>query len=222
MTPVEIQKILENQSRYFESGATLPVKSRIAALKKLHAAIKQNEKMITQALTQDLGKSDLEGFMCEAGLVLGEISYMIKNIRKFARNEKKATCITNFAASTFVKKSPRGKVLIMSPWNYPFLLSMDPLVDAIAAGNTVVLKPSAYSANTSREIARLLEVVFSPEYVAVVTGGRAENRLRAHDLRLRDERFRRIPRGGGQHLLSGNRRHPLLRRRHGNARRAAQ
>ena len=175
MTPVEIQKILENQSRYFESGATLPVKSRIAALKKLHAAIKQNEKMITQALTQDLGKSDLEGFMCEAGLVLGEISYMIKNIRKFARNEKKATCITNFAASTFVKKSPRGKVLIMSPWNYPFLLSMDPLVDAIAAGNTVVLKPSAYSANTSRVIARLLEEVFSPEYVAVVTGGRAEN-----------------------------------------------
>lgn len=175
MTPVEIQKILENQSRYFESGATLPVKARIAALKKLHAAIKQNEKMITQALTQDLGKSDLEGFMCEAGLVLGEISYMIKNIRKFARNEKKATCITNFAASTFVKKSPRGKVLIMSPWNYPFLLSMDPLVDAIAAGNTVVLKPSAYSANTSRVIARLLEEVFSPEYVAVVTGGRAEN-----------------------------------------------
>ena len=175
MTPVEIQKILENQSRYFESGATLPVKSRIAALKKLHAAIKQNEKMITQALTQDLGKSDLEGFMCEAGLVLGEISYMIKNIRKFSLNEKKATCITNFAASTFVKKSPRGKVLIMSPWNYPFLLSMDPLVDAIAAGNTVVLKPSAYSANTSRVIARLLEEVFSPEYVAVVTGGRAEN-----------------------------------------------
>ena len=89
MTPVEIQKILENQSRYFESGATLPVKARITALKKLHAAIKQNEKMITQALTQDLGKSDLEGFMCEAGLVLGEISYMIKNIRKFARNEKR-------------------------------------------------------------------------------------------------------------------------------------
>ena len=175
MTSVEIQKILENQSKYFESGATLPVKNRIAALKKLHAAIRQNEKMITDALTADLGKSALEGFMCEAGLVLGEISYMLKNIRKFARNEKKSTCITNFAASTFVKKSPRGKVLIMSPWNYPFLLSMDPLVDALAAGNTVVLKPSAYSANTSRVIAQLLKECFSPEYVAVVTGGRAEN-----------------------------------------------
>ena len=175
MTSVEIQKILENQSKYFESGATLPVKNRIAALKKLHAAIRQNEKIITDALTADLGKSALEGFMCEAGLVLGEISYMLKNIRKFARNEKKSTCITNFAASTFVKKSPRGKVLIMSPWNYPFLLSMDPLVDALAAGNTVVLKPSAYSANTSRVIAQLLKECFSPEYVAVVTGGRAEN-----------------------------------------------
>ena len=175
MTEVEIQKILDGQKKYFASGATLPVKTRIAALKKLYAVIKENEKMITDALTADLGKSALEGFMCEAGLVMGEISYMLKNIRRFARDEGRATPITNFAAKSFVKKSPRGSVLIMSPWNYPFLLTMDPVVDALAAGNTVVVKPSAYSANTSRVIADLLGQCFEPEYVAVVTGGRAEN-----------------------------------------------
>lgn len=175
MTQIEIQEILKKQKDYFETGATLPIKARIEALKKIHAYIKAHEKEITDALTADLGKSALEGFMCEAGLVLGEISYMLKNIRKFARDEGRATPITNFAAKSFVKKSPRGAVLIMSPWNYPFLLTMDPLVDALAAGNTVVVKPSAYSANTSRVIAELIEKCFAPEYVAVVTGGRAEN-----------------------------------------------
>lgn len=175
MTQTEIQEILKKQKDYFETGATLPIKARIEALKKIHAYIKAHEKEITDALTADLGKSALEGFMCEAGLVLGEISYMLKNIRKFARDESRATPITNFAAKSFVKKSPRGAVLIMSPWNYPFLLTMDPLVDALAAGNTVVVKPSAYSANTSRVIADLIKNCFAPEYVAVVTGGRAEN-----------------------------------------------
>lgn len=149
MTEKEIQAILQKQKDYFASGATLPVKARIAALKKLYSVIKENEKMITDALTADLGKSALEGFMCEAGLVLGEISYMLKNIRRFARDEGRASPITNFAAKSFVKKSPRGSVLIMSPWNYPFLLTLDPLVDALAAGNTVVVKPSAYSANVT-------------------------------------------------------------------------
>ncbi len=175
MTQTEIQEILKKQKEYFATGATLPVKARIDALKKIHAYIKAHEKEITDALTADLGKSALEGFMCEAGLVLGEISYMLKNIRKFARDERRATPITNFAAKSFVKKSPRGAVLVMSPWNYPFLLTMDPVVDALAAGNTVVVKPSAYSANTSRVIADLIQNCFAPEYVAVVTGGRAEN-----------------------------------------------
>ncbi len=175
MTQTEIQEILKKQKEYFATGATLPVKARIDALKKIHAYIKAHEKEITDALTADLGKSALEGFMCEAGLVLGEISYMLKNIRKFARDERRATPITNFAAKSFVKKSPRGAVLVMSPWNYPFLLTMDPVVDALAAGNTVVVKPSAYSANTSRVIAELIQNCFAPEYVAVVTGGRAEN-----------------------------------------------
>lgn len=175
MTQIEIQNILEKQKKYFGTGVTQPVKTRIEALKKLKSVINQNKNLITDALTADLGKSAVEGFMCEVGLVLGEISYMIKNVRRFARNERKTTPITNFAATSYVKKCPRGVVLVMSPWNYPFLLTMDPVVDAIAAGNTVVIKPSAYSASTSRVIEQLIKECFEPEYVTVVTGGRSEN-----------------------------------------------
>ena len=171
----EYRIIIKKQRDFFNTGATLPVQFRINALNKMQSYIRQNEKEITDALTADLGKSALEGFMCEAGLVLSEISYMLKNIKKFAANEKKSTCITNFAAKSFVKKSPRGVVLIMSPWNYPFLLTVEPLVDALTAGNTAVVKPSAYSPNTSRVIEKMLTECFAPEYVTVVTGGRAEN-----------------------------------------------
>ena len=175
MTEQEIKAIIEKQRAYFDTGSTIPVKNRIAALKKLHAVIKANEKTITDALTSDLGKSAFEGFMCEVGIVMSEISYMIKHTRKFAADSSRVTCLTNFAAKSFVKPSPYGNVLIMSPWNYPFLLTIDPLVDAIAAGNTAIVKPSAYSPATSDIIAKLLGECFAPEYVAVVTGGRAEN-----------------------------------------------
>ena len=168
-------KLQEKQKYFFEKGNTLPVENRIAALKKLYAAVQSHEKEITDALTADLGKSAFEGFMCEAGLVMSEISYMIKHTRKFAKDSPRVTCLTNFAAKSFVKPSPYGNVLIMSPWNYPFLLTIDPLVDAVAAGNTCVVKPSAYSPATSNVIAKLISECFDPEYVAVVTGGRAEN-----------------------------------------------
>ena len=175
MKQLEFHTILQNQRKFFATGATLPVQFRISALKKMQSYIRQNETEITNALTADLGKSAQEGFMCEVGLVLSEISYMLKNIKKFAADEKKETCITNFAAKSFVKKSPHGVVLIMSPWNYPFLLTVEPLVDALAAGNTAVVKPSAYSPNTSRVIEKMLTECFAPEYVTVITGGREEN-----------------------------------------------
>lgn len=175
MTEQEIQLILERQRKYFATGATLPVSTRISALKKLKSYIKAHEQEITEALTADLGKSTFEGFMCEVGLVLSELSYMIKHIKKFARNERKLTPFTNFASHSYIKKSPYGAVLIMSPWNYPFLLTIEPLVDAIAAGNTVIAKPSAYSPNTSNVIAKIINECFIPEHVAVVTGGRTEN-----------------------------------------------
>ena len=175
MTSEEIQIILEKQRAFFNSGATISVDFRIAALRKLYAAIRVHEDEIHAALTADLGKSHYEGFMCESGLALTEISYMIKHTRKLARSKTVHTPLAQFASHSFTQAVPYGNTLIMSPWNYPFLLTIDPLADAIAAGNTVVLKPSAYSPATSKIIATIVSECFPLEYVAIVTGGRAEN-----------------------------------------------
>lgn len=175
MDSSKIKNVVNQQRKFFQTGATLPVKFRIEALKKIKANILANEKEIAAAITADLGKSETEAFMCEIGLVITEISYMLKHVRKFAKDKTVSTPLSNFPAHSFVKSSPYGNVLIMSPWNYPFLLTLDPLVDAISAGNTVVVKPSAYSPATSAAIEKVLQETFAPEYVAVVTGGRAEN-----------------------------------------------
>ncbi len=170
-----IDAILEKQRNYFASGATLPVSFRIAMLKKLRDAVKVNEEKICHALEQDLGKSRFEGFMCEVGLALSEISYMIRHVKRFAKGEKVHTPLAQFASKSYKKPSPYGNVLIMSPWNYPFLLTIDPLANAIAAGNTSIVKPSAYSPATTEVIRQILTSCFTEEFVAVVTGGRAEN-----------------------------------------------
>ena len=172
---MNIDSILESQRKFFNSGATLPIKFRIENLKKLYNAVKKYEKEICIALTSDLGKSDFEGFMCEVGLVLTEISYMIKHTRRFAKEHTVYTPLAQFASRSYKKPSPYGNTLIMSPWNYPFLLTIDPLADAIAAGNTAVVKPSAYSPAISEIIKKIVEECFSSEYVAVITGGRKEN-----------------------------------------------
>ncbi|MBQ7354758.1 MAG: aldehyde dehydrogenase family protein, partial [Clostridia bacterium] len=170
-----ITEILEKQRKFFQSGATLPVKFRIQMLKKLHAAICEREKEICDALHADLGKSAYESYMCEVGLTLSEISYLIRHTRRFAKEKRVRTPLAQFASRSYIKPTPYGNVLIMSPWNYPFLLTVEPLADAIAAGNTAVVKPSAYSPATSAVIAKLIADLFPPEYVAVVTGGRREN-----------------------------------------------
>ena len=171
----DIHHILSAQRAYFASGATLDVEFRIRMLKKLKAAVQAHEADIARALEEDLGKNAFEGYMCETGMVLSELTYMIRSTRRFAAKERVPTPLAQFAARSYRQPSPYGNVLIMSPWNYPFLLTLDPLVDAIAAGNTAVIKPSAYSPATSALIARLISECFPPEYVAVITGGRAEN-----------------------------------------------
>ncbi len=175
MTKDEIEYIVTKQRTFFQTGTTLSVKYRMQALKKLKTAIIENQKEIAAAIKKDLGKSETESFLCETGLVLTEISYMLKHIKKFAKDKTVPTSLVNFPAHSYVKTSPYGNVLIMSPWNYPFLLTLDPLIDAIAAGNTAVVKPSAYSPATTAVIEKLLTQTFVPEYVAVVTGGRSEN-----------------------------------------------
>jgi len=172
---MNFDKILESQRSFFKSGTTLSVKFRVEMLKKLYAGVKKYETEIAEALKKDLGKSSYESFMCEIGMVLSEISYMIRHTKKFASKQRVYTPLAQFASSSYKIASPYGNVLIMSPWNYPFLLTIDPLADAISAGNTVIIKPSAYSPATSEIVKKIVEDCFNSEYVAVVTGGRKEN-----------------------------------------------
>ena len=181
MTEQEIKDIVTRQRKYFQTGATLPVSSRLTALQKLYRAISGHEAEIHDALKKDLGKSGFESYMCETGMVLEEISYMLKHTPKFAREQRVRTPLAQFHSRSYKKPSPYGVTLIMSPWNYPFMLTLSPLVDALAAGNTAVVKPSAYSPHTSEVLRLILSECFEPQYVAVVTGGRAENTCLLHE-----------------------------------------
>lgn len=177
MTELEIKNIVNLQRKYFLTGATLNVDFRIQALQKLKTCIIKYEDKINAALKSDLGKSAFESYMCETGMVLSELSYMIKHTRSFAKEKKVLTPLAQFHSRSYKKPSPYGVTLIMSPWNYPFMLAMDPLVDALAAGNTAVIKPSAYSPKTSEVIKMIIEECFEEKYVTVILGGRAENQF---------------------------------------------
>lgn len=171
----EISEIVERQRAFFSSKQTLNVKFRLKYLKALRCAIKENLDELHAGLKADLGKSECESYMCETGLALSELSYMIKRLKKFAKPKRVKTPLAQFPSGSYRLPSPYGTVLVMNPWNYPFLLSVDPLVDAIAAGNTVVLKLSAYSPNVNKTIKRILESVFPRGYVDVLLGGAAVN-----------------------------------------------
>ena len=187
-----IQQLVATQRAYFRTNATLPPEGRKAALMKLQQAIRAREKDIAAALQADLGKSPEEAYLCEIGMVLSEIRHMLRHSGRYARQRRVPTPLHQFAARSFTLKRPYGTVLIMSPWNYPFLLTMDPLIGAIAAGNTCIVKPSAYAPATSRIIRELVERVFPREHAAVVEGGRAENQA------LLDQHFDKIFFTGGE------------------------
>ena len=170
-----LDTLLENQRAYFAAGKTLPLSARTAALRRLYQAIKERETEICEALAADLGKGRFESYMCEIGMVLSEITHALRHIKKWAGPRRVKTPLAQFPSKSYVKPSPLGNTLIMSPWNYPFLLTVGPLVDAIAAGNTAIVKPSAYSPATSALVQSLLTDVFARGHVDVVTGGRQEN-----------------------------------------------
>ena len=172
---MELSALMEAQRNYYRTGATRSLAFRELMLDSLYRKIREMEPAIHAALQADLGKSAFESYMCETGLTLSEISYMKTHLRDFAAKKRVRTPIAQFPSRSYVLKEPYGCVLIMSPWNYPFMLTLEPLADAIAAGNTVILKPSAYSPATSAVIKKLIAAVFPEEYVAVIEGGRAEN-----------------------------------------------
>ena len=194
MTEQEIRTILSRQREYFATGATLSREFRAEQLGKLKASLQHHEAELNDALQEDLGKSRMESYMCEIGLTLSELTWMQKHLWGLMREKRVPTPLSQFAARSFRSPSPYGTVLIMSPWNYPVLLTLDPLIDAIAAGNTAVVKPSAYAPATAAVLKNILEECFPVEYVAVITGGRAENQA------LLQQRFDMIFFTGGKNV----------------------
>lgn len=172
---MEIEKLVNAQKAYFATGATIPISYRLEKLKALKASITAHEIDIANALKKDLGKSFHESYMCEIGMTLSELSYLIKHLRSWSRNKRHPIGLANFHSKGYSVREPYGCVLVMSPWNYPFMLCMEPLAGALAAGNCCIVKPSAYSPATSAVIKQILTESFSPEYVTIVEGGRQEN-----------------------------------------------
>ena len=172
---MEIKQIIEEQKAFFKTGSTRPVKFRKTMLKELAAAIRNNEGAINDAMMQDMNKAPMEVYMTETGLVLDEIRYHLKHIDGWMRNKRVRTPLTQFPAVSFRSPEPLGRVLIMAPWNYPLQLCLMPLIGAISAGCTAVVKPSAYAPAVSSVIAKIIGETFNERYIAVVEGGREEN-----------------------------------------------
>lgn len=171
----DIEERLARQRAHFATGATFPAAARRQALRDLLRALEEDEGALLDALRADLGKSHAEGYMCELALVKSELRHMLRHLGRYMRERRVHTPLAQSVSRSYVKPVPYGTVLIMSPWNYPLLLSLDPLIDALAAGNTAIVKPSAYAPATADALERLIGRTFPPELVTVVTGGRAEN-----------------------------------------------
>ena len=175
-TPTDkITSIHQQQKAFFKTGATLDVTFRKAMLKKLLGAMEKWEAKLSEALWTDLHKSYEEAYLTEISIVKGEIKGHMRNVGKWARKKRVHTPIKLFPASTHVMKEPLGCSLIVSPWNYPVQLLLNPLVGAISAGCTAVLKPSPYVPNVSTVIEDMIKETFDEQYIAVVQGNREVN-----------------------------------------------
>ena len=172
---MDAHQLVERQRHYFQTGATRGCAFRIEALRTLEKALRKSESALTAALAEDLNKSAAEVYMTEIGLVLDELRYQRRHLKRWMRERRVPTPVSLKPARSFVSPEPYGVTLIVSPWNYPVQLCLAPLIGAIAAGNCAVVKPSAYAPATSHALANMLSEVFPSEYIAVVEGGRQEN-----------------------------------------------
>lgn len=175
MTEQEIKSLVESQKKYFRSGATLDYSVRKGWLIALRHGINKYETALSDALKTDLGKSVFEGYVCEIGLTLSKITWTLKHLKSLMADKRYRMPLVQFHSKCFSSATPYGTVLIMSPWNYPVLLTLEPLIYAVAAGNTVILKPSAYAPAVSQVLCEMISEIFPAELVSVVKGGRDEN-----------------------------------------------
>lgn len=172
----DIKTIIDKQRNYFYKGETREISFRIKQLQKLDEVIRRHEPDILDALKEDLNKSEFEGYMTEIGMVYDEMRFMKRRLSGWAKPKRVRTPLANFKSVSRIYSEPYGVVLIISPWNYPFMLTMEPLIGAIAAGNCAVVKPSNYSLNVSSVIHAILKEAFDPSYITTVQGGREANK----------------------------------------------
>lgn len=163
--------IVKKQHDYFHTEQTKNLSFRMDALNTLRNAIKNAEKELSQALKQDLNKSEFDAYSTEIGIVLEEIRFTLKNLSKWAKPRRVTTPMTHIGSKSYIYSEPYGVTLIISPWNYPFQLAIAPLIGAIAAGNCAVLKPSELTPKTSEVLSRLIREHFPKEYITVIEGG---------------------------------------------------
>lgn len=164
----DINLIFKNQKEFFESGKTINVDYRIKNLKKLNDIIKKNEDKILNELKKDLGKSSFEGYVTEVGILYDDINFHIKNVKKWSSEEKRKSPIVYYPSKSYIYKEPYGVTLIIGPFNYPFQLVIAPLIGAISAGNTAIIKPSENSRNIALLLEKLINENFPEGYLRVV------------------------------------------------------
>ncbi|MBR0394059.1 MAG: aldehyde dehydrogenase [Alistipes sp.] len=172
-----ISTTVASQHRYFRSGATLDLAFRTEALRRLRNAICKWEKELSQALWQDLHKSYEEAYLTELSIVLGEIDNHLKHLKEWAAEKRCHTPLKMFPSRSRIVTEPLGTTLIIAPWNYPVQLLLNPLVGAISAGCTAILKPSPYVPTVADVLERMIDETFDDQYIAVVQGNRNVNSM---------------------------------------------
>lgn len=165
-----IESLVLSQKQFFLTQKTKETSYRKELLKLLYSEIKKNETAICKALQEDFKKHEFETLLYEIQLVLSDLRLLISKLEKWSKPKRKTAALVNYPSRDYIIPEPYGTVLIISPWNYPFQLAMSPLIAAVAAGNTVVLKPSELTPNTSSIIQRIINSVFKPTHVIVIEG----------------------------------------------------
>ena len=168
---MNITKLVDEQRALFNTGITRTVDFRIMQLKKFNDALRSNEQLLLDAIYADLKKSRYDTFTSELSLVYREISFMSKNLKKWSKKQRVRTNLVNFPARSYLLPEPYGVTYIAGAWNYPYQLTLIPLIDALAAGNTAVVKPSEVAPRTSAAMAKIINATFTPEYCHAVEGG---------------------------------------------------
>lgn len=166
-----IEKLFYSQREYFQEQNTRSFDQRVATLKQLKELILNYESRLVKAMQEDMGKPEIEAAGGEIWFVLEEIDYTLRRLKKWMRPQRKRTPILHFPAKSKIYAEPYGQVLIIAPWNYPFNLLFSPLVGAIAAGNTAILKPSELAPKTAAVVEDMVTSRFDPRVIAVINGG---------------------------------------------------